>query len=215
MARRSRISAAKVAGTKATAAPGTRGDAKREAILKGAKTVFLKDGFAGSSMDDVAAQAGVSKMTVYRHFGSKEELFAGLITDLCARIVDVDLEEMLRSEPREALRAYARKMIAIVFAPETVELHRIVIAEGHRFAKLGQMFYATGPERLIDALADYFTRNRKDPRFKLRDPRRSAEEFLELLRGYAHLRMLLGLEKSLSKRDVEARIAAAVGHVLV
>jgi TetR/AcrR family transcriptional repressor of mexJK operon len=214
MARGSKISAARAAGTKATA-PGARGDAKREAILRGAKTVFLKDGFAGSSMDDVAAQAGVSKMTVYRHFGSKEELFAGLITDLCARIVDVDLEEMLQTEPREALRAYARKMIAIVFAPETVELHRIVVAEGYRFAKLGQMFYATGPERLIDVLANYFARNRRDPRFKLRDPRRSAEEFLELLRGYAHLRMLLGLEKSLSRRDVEARIAAAVGHVLV
>jgi TetR/AcrR family transcriptional repressor of mexJK operon len=214
MARRSKISAAKPAPTK-PAAPSGRGDAKREAILRGAKTVFLKDGFAGSSMDAVAAEAQVSKMTVYRHFGSKEELFAGLITDLCARIVDADLEEMLQSEPREALRAYARKMIAIVFAPETIELHRIVVAEGYRFAKLGQMFYATGPERCIDVLADYFVRNRKDPRFKLRDPRRAAEEFLELLRGYAHLRVLLGLEKSLSKRDIEARIAAAVGHVLV
>jgi TetR/AcrR family transcriptional repressor of mexJK operon len=207
MARGSKISAAGI--------PPARGDAKREAILKGAKRVFLKDGFAGSSMDAVAAEAKVSKMTVYRHFGSKEELFAGLITDLCARIVDVDLEQMLRSEPREALRAYARKMIAIVFAPETVALHRIVVAEGYRVAKLGQMFYATGPERCIDVLADYFARNRKDPRFKLRDPRRAAEEFLELLRGYAHLRVLLGLEKSLSKRDVGARIAAAVGHVLV
>lgn len=220
MARGSKISAAQSARSKtvtpdATTGTGSRGDAKRMAILRGAKTVFLKDGFAGSSMDEVAAQAQVSKMTVYRHFGSKEDLFAGLITELCGRIVDADLEEMLKSEPREALRAYARKMIAIVFAPETVELHRIVIAEGHRFAKLGQMFYATGPERLIDVLADYFARNRKDPRFKLREPRRSAEEFLELLRGYAHLRMLLGLEKSLSKRDIEARITAAVGHVLV
>lgn len=206
---------ARSAAKPANGGAGSRGDAKREAILRGAKTVFLRDGFAGSSMDVVAAEARVSKMTVYRHFGSKEELFAGLITDLCARIVDADLEDMLKSEPQEALRAYARKMITIVFAPETVGLHRIVIAEGHRFTKLGQMFYATGPERLIDVLADYFARNRKDPRFKLREPRRSAEEFLELLRGYAHLRMLLGLEKSLSRRDIEARITAAVGHVLV
>jgi AcrR family transcriptional regulator len=63
-----------------------RSDAKRDAILKGAKAVFLKRGFEGTSMDAVALRAGVSKMTVYRHFGSKESLFAGVITDLCERI---------------------------------------------------------------------------------------------------------------------------------
>jgi len=193
----------------------TRADAKRAVILKGAKAIFLRDGFAGTSMDAVAAEAGVSKMTVYRHFGSKEDLFAGVITDLCDRIIDTDLDEMLKRSPQEALRAYARKMIEIVFAPETIGLHRIVVAEGHRFPKLGRLFYATGPQQCIDALAQYLARNRKDPRFKLREPRRAAEEFLELLRGYAHLRVLLGLEKAPSGRDVQARIAAAVQHVLI
>ncbi|MBV8744786.1 MAG: helix-turn-helix transcriptional regulator, partial [Xanthobacteraceae bacterium] len=56
----------------------TRGDRKRQAILKGAKEIFLKRGFGGASMDAVASAAGVSKMTVYRHFHNKEELFAGL-----------------------------------------------------------------------------------------------------------------------------------------
>jgi TetR/AcrR family transcriptional repressor of mexJK operon len=72
------------------AAAGSRAglsDRKREAILKGGKSVFLKHGFGGASMDEVAAAAGVSKMTVYRHFGSKEDLFAGVITELCQRIV--------------------------------------------------------------------------------------------------------------------------------
>ena len=61
-----------------SAGPGRSGlsDKKREAILKGAKAVFLKHGFGDANMDEVAAVAGVSKMTVYRHFGSKEDLFA-------------------------------------------------------------------------------------------------------------------------------------------
>ena len=46
------------------------------------------------------------------------------------------------------------------------------------------------------------------------NPRRSAEEFLELLRGYSHLKMLLGIEKAPSARDIEARIDSAVKHVL-
>src|SRR5262249_1217726 len=100
-----------------------RSDPKRDAILPGAKPVFLKHGFESHSMDVVALRAGVCKMTVYRHFGSKEALFAGVITNLCERIVDGDLREIFELPPHQALMTFARKMIAIVFAHETVELH--------------------------------------------------------------------------------------------
>lgn len=189
-------------------------DRKREAILHGARAVFLKHGFGDASMDQVAAAAGVSKMTVYRHFGSKEDLFAGVITELCQRIVANDLADVFKREPRQALRAFARKMTEIVFARDTIELHRIVIAESWRFPKLGRLFYASGPQACIDALAAYFVRNRSDRRFKIGDPRRTAEEFLELLRGYSHLKMLLGIDRAPSARDIDARIESAVRHVL-
>ena len=191
-----------------------RSDAKRDAIVRGAKAVFLKHGFESTSMDMVALHAGVSKMTVYRHFGSKEALFAGVITDLCERVADGNLLEIFELPPREALTTFARKMIAIVFAHETVELHRIVIAESRRFPKLGRLFYQSGPEACIAALATYFDRHVGDARFKVRNPRREAEEFLELLRGYAHLRVLLGLERAPSEAQMEERIEGAIRHVL-
>jgi TetR/AcrR family transcriptional repressor of mexJK operon len=200
------------------AAAGTRAglsDRKREAILKGAKTVFLKHGFGDASMDEVAAASGVSKMTVYRHFGSKEDLFAGVITESCHRLITGEIEDIFALPPREALRAYARKMTDIFFARDTAELHRIVIAECRRFPKLGRLFYETGPQACIDALEAYFIRHRNDRALKLSDPRRAAEEFLELLRGYSHLKMLLGIDKGPSARDIEARIAAALRHVMV
>src|SRR5258707_12359316 len=59
---------------------------KRAAILEGAKIVFLRDGFGTATMDDVAAAAGVGKQTVYRHFGSKEALFVGLVISMCAQV---------------------------------------------------------------------------------------------------------------------------------
>jgi TetR/AcrR family transcriptional repressor of mexJK operon len=191
-----------------------KGDAKRQVILRGAKTVFLKRGFGGASMDTVAAQARVSKMTLYRHFGGKEDLFAGVITELCEVIVDPDLEQVFEQAPKAALVAFAEKVIAIVFARETIELHRIVIAESRRFPKLGRLFYVTGPDRCVAVLASYFERHQRDPRLKIREPRRSAEEFLELLRGYAHLRILLGLERAPSVQDIRARIDSALRHVL-
>lgn len=189
-------------------------DKKREAILQGAKAAFLKDGFGGASMDQVAALAGVSKMTVYRHFGSKEELFAGVITELCQFIVAEDLDAIFAQEPQQALRAFARKMTDIVFEPDTAELHRIVIAESRRFPKLGQLFYETGPQACIDALEAFFLRHKGNPSLKVEDPRRSAEEFLELLRGYSHLKMLLGIEREPSQHDVDVRIESAVRHIL-
>ena len=191
-----------------------RSDAKRSAILRGAKQVFLTLGFERAGMDEVAARAGVSKMTVYRHFGSKEDLFAGVITDLCNRIVSEDFERIFKRAPEQALRRYAERMITIVFSPETIELHRIVIAESRRFPKLGQLFYASGPQVCIDVLARYLERNRLDPRFRMNEPQRTAEEFLELLRGYAHLRVLLKLDPVPTRRELRARVASAVAHVL-
>ena len=189
-------------------------DGKRDAILKGAKAVFLKRGFGGTSMDAVALRADVAKMTVYRHFGSKEALFAGVIGDLCERIVDDDLAEAFERAPRQALEVFARKMIAIVFAPETIELHRIVVSESRRFPKLGRLFYQSGPQSCIAALEAYFRKQIGNPQFKVRNPRRAAEEFLELLRGYAHLRILLGIDKTLPQRELEQRIASAIRRVL-
>jgi len=191
-----------------------KSDAKRKAILRGAKAVFLKLGFGGTSMDEVAARSGVSKMTVYRHFGSKEDLFAGVITDLCNRIVAEDLERIFEQKPEEALHCYAQRMIDIVFAPDTIELHRIVIAESRRFPALGRFFYASGPQVCIDVLARYFERNRCNPHFRITDPVRTAEEFLELLRGYAHLRVLLKIDNAPTRHEIVARLKGAVRHVL-
>jgi TetR/AcrR family transcriptional repressor of mexJK operon len=201
----------------ASAAAGvslTRFDRKRASIVGGAKEVFLGSGFEGASMDAIAAAAGVSKMTVYRYFHGKEELFAGVITELCERIIEDDLELMLERRPEEALRGFARKVMTILFAPDTIELHRIVISESRRFPALGRLFYRSGPEACIAMLAAYFERHKGRRTLNLRNPRRSAEEFLELLRGYAHLRVLLGLQKAPSARELEERIDGAVRHVL-
>jgi TetR/AcrR family transcriptional regulator, mexJK operon transcriptional repressor len=188
--------------------------AKRRAILRAAKAAFLKCGFEGATMDAVAERARVSKMTVYRHFEDKETLFAGVITELCAQINGENFNTLFTKAPQDALRDFARRMIAIVFAHETVELHRIVIAECQRFPKLGRLFYESGPEASIRALAEYLARNQGDPGLKVRDARRSAEEFLELLRGYAHLRVILGLQKAPSAREISQRINAAIDHVM-
>ncbi len=194
---------------------GRRSDGKRSAILAGACRVFLAQGFGGASMDEVAAAAGVSKMTVYRYFRSKEELLAGVVGDICNRIVDDRLAETMAALPlQEALRAFGRRMLEIVFAPETLGLHRIVIAESQRFPELGRLFYDSGPGASIATLAAYLRRHRDHPALKIEDPQHAAEEFMELLRGYEHMRALLRVETAPSPRKFNERIERAMRHLL-
>jgi TetR/AcrR family transcriptional regulator, mexJK operon transcriptional repressor len=185
---------------------------KRAQIIRAGRLVFLQHGFGAASMDLIAANAGVSKMTIYRHFRSKELLFAGVIDAMCQRIIDNDLESLLRLPPRQALQKFARKIVAIIFARDTIELHRIVVAESRRFPKLGRLFYQSGPAACIEMLELYLDRHRGEVRKS--SPRRLAEEFLDLIRGYPHLRLLLGIDKAPSPRELQHRIDGAVRHVL-
>ena len=187
---------------------------KRAQIIHAGKAAFLAQGFGAASVDDIAAGAGVSKMTVYRHFRSKELLFAGVIDALCRQIMDGDLERLLVLPPKAALPKFARRFMDITFAKETIELHRIVVAECRRFPELGRLFYRSGPEPCIDMLEQYLRRHRNDVRAGHSTPRRLAEEFLDLVRGYSHLRALLGVDRAPSRRDMNSRIASAVRHVL-
>ncbi len=188
-------------------------EAKRRAILEGAKRVFLRHGFEGSSMDGVAQASGVSKMTVYRYFDGKEELFAGLIEDLCRRMFDDDpLAGMADLAPDEALGRFARGFAATVFDPETITLHRIVVAEAARFPELGRLFYERGPKRNIEALAAYFEAQADHPELDIGDPVRAAEDFLGLVRGYDHLRVLLGVDRGPDRDALAGRIDLAIGH---
>jgi TetR/AcrR family transcriptional repressor of mexJK operon len=192
-----------------------RSDEKRRAILEGATAAFMEHGFGDTTMDRVVALSGVSKMTVYRYFKNKDELFAGVIADTCDRIVDDDLAAlMVDRPPAEALRAFGRRMLAIIFSEEAVALHRIVVAESKRFPQLGALFYDEGPTGSIRVLADYLTRHARHPELRLDDPWRAAEEFLELLRGYTHLRLLLGIKPRPSAAELNERVERAVAHLL-
>ncbi|MEX2454972.1 MAG: TetR/AcrR family transcriptional regulator [Rhodospirillaceae bacterium] len=201
------------------AAPGSRrarnAADRRRAILSGARAVFLREGYGSAGMDAIADAAGVSKMTVYRYFDSKEALFAGLVEAMCERILERDPAAPPESlPPADALTQFARRLLRTVYDPDTLALHRVVLAEVGRFPELGELFYRSGPERNIKALEDYFATTGEGPRLDVADPRKAAEEFFELARGYRHLRLLLGIEPPPDAAAMEAQIASAVRRFL-
>src|SRR5207244_1010955 len=78
------------------AAEAGRSARKRQAILDAATTIFLRQGYLGTSMDEIAARAGVSKQTVYKHFADKERLFVEIVVATVDEISDPVHEEILQ-----------------------------------------------------------------------------------------------------------------------
>ncbi len=133
-----------------------RARAKREQILSGAKTVFLREGFAATSTDVIAREAGVSKRTLYAYYPSKEELFSDVLRGLTienpqTRVLEAvrQVDPKSREELREMLVGLGEKIISTMMEPAYLALLRTIIADSHRFPKLSEIFRSTVPERSI------------------------------------------------------------------
>ncbi len=147
---------------------GPRARAKRDQILAGARRVFLRDGFAAANTDAIAAEAKVSKRTLYVYYPSKEELFAGIMRELSlenpqTRALE-SMEEMApgsEEELRRDLLELANKIVATMMQPGYLALLRTTIADTHRFPQLGGLFRATVPERAMRSFAVFIERSRE------------------------------------------------------
>jgi len=154
---------------------------KRRAIIQAATTVFLRNGYLGTSMDEIAALAAVSKQTVYKHFADKQSLFAEIVIGTVNEISDRVYEEVVSLQDSgdiEAdLRELARRQLAGGMQPRLLQLRRVVISEAGRFPELGRTFCERGPGRTIAALAAAFERLAGRGVLHLGDPLLAAEHF--------------------------------------
>ncbi len=173
---------------------------KTEAILAGAMQEFLVHGYAGTSMDRVAAAAQVSKATVYSHFQDKESLFTALIQQM-ARQKELFAIHKLHGpddDPKDTLRRFAREMMArAVSDPQMVTFFRLMIGESGRFPELARLFIEHMEKPAFETFTQFFaaTPDRRHP-----DPQVCAHVFMGALvhflmtREVMHGRDLLGLD---------------------
>lgn len=130
---------------------------KREQILQGAMQVFLQSGYAGTSMDRVAAEAGVAKQTIYSHFQDKEGLFKALMEQVTLdRFRSVLCLEDFEGDPTVRLRQLAETYLTNVADQNYLSLTRIIIGESERFPELARLWTRTVIQRGRSLLAGYF-----------------------------------------------------------
>ncbi len=186
--------------------PGRELDpAKRAAILEGARAVFMREGFAQGSMDAVAAEAGVGKQTIYRHFRSKEVLVQALVEAMCApEVVQPPPGSLPAGEQlRELLLAFA----AGVTTPDSVRLYRALVAEADRMPGLGRLFWEAGPRQVRAAIAQLWTEEHGAAGAPV-----VAEQLVQLALGDAYQELILGIG-SPGPEVFEGQIDAALARL--
>ncbi|WP_344073448.1 TetR/AcrR family transcriptional regulator [Streptomyces crystallinus] len=158
---------------------------KHQAIREAATQVFMAKGYAGTSMDDIAKLAAVSKQTVYKHFADKEKLFAEIVLATTDRIdAMIDLVADIPAEAAsldENLARLARRFVATLTQPQVLQLRRLVIANAEAFPDLGTAWYEQGFERVLDTLAGTFRRLTEEGLLHIDDPLLAANHFAGLL----------------------------------
>ncbi|MFF3641375.1 TetR/AcrR family transcriptional regulator [Streptomyces sp. NPDC002564] len=142
---------------KRTPPGGERAARKRAAIIGAAKEQFLRHGF-GIGVDQIAAEAGVSKVTIYNHFGSKEDLFTEVVGDALEQALGDSAAAMSRpgtadADLREVLTALARGWVKGIAQDEVLALRALIAAESRRFPQLGRAWRAQGPDRFAEPLS--------------------------------------------------------------
>jgi AcrR family transcriptional regulator len=158
------------------------GSSKSEQILQGAMRVFLKHGYANTSMDRVAAEAGVSKQTIYSYFQDKEGLFSALIERVTIRRLQREFQsEPIQGQPSTMLRRLAESFLDKMDDLEYIAVLRLVIAESARFPELAQLYTRTVIQRGYRTLSVYF---KSHPELNLPDPEAIARIFIGSLSDF-------------------------------
>ena len=135
---------------------------KRQTILSAGRTLFLSNGYQGTSVDQIAASAEVSKQTVYKHFGDKQELLLAIVDSALEASVTPFLDRIAAladtTDLEADLTALATDYLRAVLLEPVVQLRRLVVGEANRVPELARLYYEQAPARTLAAFAACFSR---------------------------------------------------------
>jgi TetR/AcrR family transcriptional regulator, mexJK operon transcriptional repressor len=197
--------------TAPTHAPETRSERKRRAIMAAATRLFLERGYDGTSMEDVAATAAVSKPTVYNHFADKRQLYGAIVQETVCRIDEV-VALVARScdgdrDIRSALEGLAAAFLTALMQPDVIRLRRLVIGMAQQFPEVARSWYDSGFGRVLCTLADTFLRERERGTLRFDDAMLVANHFVGLLLWIPVNEAMFGVSEELPSRSATVRQA--------
>lgn len=171
-------------------------EAKREAILDAAVRSFFESGFAATSIEQVALDAGVSKVTIYNHFKDKRGLFTASVERQCDQMRGAfSLEGIAPGSLRERLTAIGETMVAFLSRPEMIQFERRIAAETEHEPLVGETFLAAGPHRMKAGFAMLLKAMQDAGEVEIDDHMLAAEQFASMCKGMGDLDRRFGLPR--------------------
>ena len=177
--------------------------------MEAASKRFFEDGFAATSIEQVAADAGVSKVTIYNQFGDKRALFTAAVERECEKMRGYfSIDETRGGSIRERLQEIGQGMIAFLSRPEMIQFERRIAAETEVEPAIGHAFLDAGPWRMKEGFARFLSHANEVGDLVVEDTALAAEQFAALCKGMGDLDQRFGRE--VSEDDRARRINGAV-----
>ncbi len=172
-------------------------------VMEAARGHFDAHGFERASVDAIAAEAGVSKMTIYSHFASKEGLFEAVVRDRTDRVMGglAGVEALDPKQPQRALLAIGEQFLTLAREEATLGQFRSIYGAAGTQREACRAFYRQGADRLIGDLAAYLRRADAQGTLNIRRPRQAADLFLSMFLGDGHIRGLMMLDMPDARED--------------
>ncbi|MCK5881654.1 MAG: TetR/AcrR family transcriptional regulator [Sinobacterium sp.] len=191
----------------------TKSEEKSTKILEAASDLFLSQGFDDVSMVAVANAAGVSKQTIYSHFGCKDELFSAAISARCQSFQVVDVLEDLNRPIKETLMMLAHQFDALINSYEALRIYGICAANNihpERNNHISTLFWESGPKKVKEAVVAYFIAQQDAGKIQLEQAEFAALQFLFTLQAEDTMRSVIGLECSYTPEQQDAYLHSCV-----
>ena len=162
-------------------------------------------------MSRIAAEAGVSKGTLYNYFTCKAELFADYVQRECTRRLAQVFDDLdYARSPEDTLGRIGRRMIAMLVSESSLVIHRMVAAEAEKFPELACSFYQAGPAPAVEHLAAYLRHLGEAGRLDVPDPAFGAEQFFALIQTRLYMKRQLRLTGVPSAAQIDHVVESAV-----
>ncbi|WP_077283618.1 TetR/AcrR family transcriptional regulator [Cognaticolwellia aestuarii] len=188
----------------------SKSESKRKQILVAATLLFTEQGYSSTSMDLIAKNAGVSKQTVYSHFGSKDELFAASIKQKCDSYQMTEISLDTASEPAEILFVLAKRFLAMLTSKEALAIHKICAYESKSYPQISELFYQEGPERIVNDVAKLMAEFDNKQQLIIPEAKFAALQFLNMVKGECWMRLEFNTKKQISESEINRYLDSSI-----
>jgi AcrR family transcriptional regulator len=191
--------------------PADRGVARRQAFLQAARHVFLEQGYAAASVNDVVRLAGGSLATLYSQFQSKEGLFQAVVTEQHARFVQAMEPECVDHRAlEEGLCAIGERFLTALLEPDNLAFFRLVIGEGRHFPEAARRNVSVGSDQVRNVVEAFL----RSHGVVIADDETHPSMLLELWRSRYHYRALADDQFRPTPEEIKRHVALGVDFFL-